>query len=53
MAAVDNNKPSDWAQASWDKAVKLGVFDGSGPQSPLTSEQYAVLLDRQGLLKLK
>ena len=43
--------PSDWARESWEKAVALGVFDGTDPRGPLTREQAAVVLDRLGLLE--
>lgn len=49
--ANDNSKPSAWAKASWEKATNLGVVDGKNPQSPLTREQLAVILDRLGMLK--
>lgn len=47
---TDSNKPSEWAEASWEKAVKLGIFDGTNPLNPLTREQAASVLDRLGLL---
>lgn len=50
-AAPEKPKASAWAAASWDKACKAGVFDGSSPQGPLTREQAAVVLDRLGLIK--
>lgn len=39
-----------WAAASWEKAKKKGVMDGTMPKSPLTREQFAVILDRLGEL---
>jgi N-acetylmuramoyl-L-alanine amidase CwlA len=41
---------SSWAKASWEKAVKKGIFDGTDPRGTLTREQAAVILDRLGLL---
>ena len=42
---------SGWAAASWEKAKKKGIMDGTMPKSPLTREQFAVILDRLGMLK--
>ena len=47
----ENDKPSAWAEESWKKAVEKKILDGESPQSPLTREQLAVVLDRLGLLK--
>lgn len=47
------DKPSPWAEEAWNKAVALGVFDGSNPQAPLTREQAALVLDRLGLISDK
>jgi len=41
---------SDWAKASWDKAVSKGIMDGTEPQGTVTREMLAVALDRCGLL---
>lgn len=41
---------SDWAQASWEKAVKKGVVDGTAPKGSMTREMFAVLADKLGLL---
>lgn len=46
-----SNKPSDWAKTPWEEATKNGIVDGSGPKSPLTREQFVVILDRLGLNK--
>lgn len=48
-----DNEPSEWAKEPWKKACndKNKLFDGTNPKGALTREQYAVLLDRQGLLK--
>ena len=43
--------PSDWASAAWNRAAATGVFDGTAPQSALTREQAALVLDRLGLLE--
>lgn len=42
--------PSEWAEASWSKAVKSGVLEDKEPKSPLTREQLAVVLDRLNLI---
>lgn len=47
----ETNTPSSWAKESWEKAVALGVFDGTDPRGPLTREQAAAVLDRLGLLE--
>ena len=47
------DQPSPWAKEAWELAVKLGIFDGTNPQGPLTREQAAVILDRLGLLEQK
>lgn len=40
-------KPADsWAKEAWDKACQKGLFDGTGPRSPLTREQAASVLER-------
>jgi hypothetical protein len=41
---------SDWAKASWDKAVAKGIVDGTNPKGNVTREMLAVILDRCGLL---
>jgi len=46
-----SNKPSDWAKEEWKKATENRIVDGSGPKSPLTREQFVVILDRLGLNK--
>lgn len=44
-------KPADnWAKEKWEKACDKGVFDGTGPRSPLTREQAATVFDRLHLL---
>ena len=42
--------PSGWAAGAWEKAKTNGVLDGSAPQSALTREQAALVLERLGLL---
>jgi hypothetical protein len=42
---------SEWAKASWAKAKKKGIMDGSSPKAYATREQIATILDRLGLLK--
>jgi len=42
--------PSDWAAEAWNKAVTMGVMDGTAPQGTVTREMLAVVLDRLGLL---
>jgi N-acetylmuramoyl-L-alanine amidase CwlA len=41
---------SDWAKSAWEKAKEKGIMDGSRPKSNLTREQFAVVLERLGLL---
>ncbi len=42
--------PAPWAAAAWEKAVSLGILDGSAPRGTVTREMLAVVLDRCGLL---
>lgn len=42
---------NEWSTAAWNKAVAAGVFDGNAPQSPMSREQAALVLDRLGLLE--
>lgn len=51
LSVANSNEPSTWAKASWEKAVKANVIDGTNPQETLTREQFAVILDRLGLVK--
>lgn len=37
---------SGWAGEAWQRAVDMGLLDGSSPRSPLTREQAAVLLSK-------
>lgn len=50
-AAKANQTVHDWAKESWDKAVELGIFDGTYPRNPLTREQAATVFDRMELMK--
>lgn len=45
-----SDKPSNWAERSWLKAVKKKVLDGTEPEGTVTREMLAVVLDRLGLL---
>ena len=49
--SLEDKAPSAWAQEAWTKAKAQGVFDGTMPQSPLTREQSALVLERLGLIK--
>ena len=49
-AAKAKKSASVWAKASWDKAKKKGIVDGSAPLSDATREQLAIILDRLNLL---
>lgn len=48
-----SNKPSEWAEASWKKAVENKIIDGTNPKGYLSREQMVVILDRVGLLDKK
>ena len=50
LESDEPDQPSSWAKEAWEKAVALGIFDGTNPQGNLTREQAAVILDRLGLL---
>lgn len=39
-----------WSAEAWAKAKAKGTLDGTAPQSPVTREQLAVILDRLKLL---
>lgn len=45
-AAVDA-----YAKEAWEKAKTNGLLDGTMPQSPVTRQQLAVVLERAGVLK--
>lgn len=46
----NENKCSDWASTSWEKAYNKSILDGTNPKSTLTREQLATVLDRLKLL---
>ena len=50
LAQLRTRSVSDWGSAAWNKAAAAGIFDGAAPQSALTREQAALVLDRLGLL---
>lgn len=50
ISAQKTKAVDEWAKDSWEKACRAGVLDGSAPQSPLTREQAAAVLDRLKLL---
>lgn len=41
---------SDWAKEAFEKATAAGIMDGTMPREPLTREQFAVILDKLGLI---
>lgn len=45
------NKASEWAKKSWEKAIAAGVTDGSRPQEAATREEVIAMLDCLGLIK--
>lgn len=47
---VDNNTPSSWAKAAWEKAIQKGIIDGKRPHDMATREEIIVMLDRAGVL---
>lgn len=50
LAAKGTKPPHDYAKEAWQAAVDAGIMDGTKPQSPLTREQFAVILQRLGLI---
>ena len=50
QAEKANQKPHPYAAEAWQSATDAGIMDGTKPQSPLTREQLAVILQRIGLL---
>lgn len=42
---------SAWASGAWKALTDAGITDGSAPQAPLTREQFAVMLQRLGLIR--
>lgn len=53
LAAKGTKPPHDYAKEAWQAAVDAGIMDGTKPQSPLTREQFAVILQRLGLIGKK
>jgi len=49
MQKVDQTV-SSWARESWQKAKLKGIVDGSNPKESLTRQEFAVILDRIGVL---
>lgn len=45
-----NQMPHAYASLAWKLAIEAGIVDGTKPQSPLTREQFAVILQRLGLI---
>lgn len=45
-----DEKVSDYAQTSWEKAIKKGIQDGKGAKNNVTEEQLMVFFDKLGLL---
>ena len=50
LAAKGTQQPHDYAKDAWKAAMEAGIVDGTKPQSPLTREQFAVILQRLGLI---
>lgn len=48
---MPSENAEDWAQGAWIKAYRKGTLDGTMPHEPLTREQFALVLDRLGLLE--
>lgn len=43
-------EPSDWGKEAFEKATAAGIMDGTMPREALTREQFAVILDKLGLI---
>lgn len=43
---TNTNLPSDWAAKDWKLAVDNGYFSNENPQSPITREQFAIVINR-------
>ena len=50
QAEKANQNPHPYAAEAWQAATDAGIMDGTKPQSSLTREQLAVILQRLGLL---
>lgn len=46
----EGRNASAWAADAWKALTDAGITDGSAPQAPLTREQFAVMLQRLGLI---
>ena len=46
----EGKNASAWAANAWKALTDAGITDGSAPQAPLTREQFAVMLQRLGLI---
>lgn len=46
----DLPQPAPWAAQAWERAVELGILDGTAPQGTVSREMLAVVLDRIGAL---
>lgn len=46
LEALQKKPANSWAKEAWDEACQRGLFDGTGPRSPLTREQAASVLKR-------
>ena len=46
----EGKNASAWASDAWKALTDAGITDGSAPQAPLTREQFAVMLQRLGLI---
>ncbi len=53
LKALHQEPVDSWAKKDWDEACKQGLFDGSGPRSPLTREQAAMVFERLIKMALK
>ena len=47
---IEVKNASAWASDAWKALTDAGITDGSAPQAPLTREQFAVMLQRLGLI---
>lgn len=42
---------AEWAKEAWQAAFDKGIMDGTRPLDPITRQEFAVVLDRLGLLQ--
>lgn len=47
---TEGKNTSDWAADAWKALTDAGITDGTKPQAALTREQFAVMLQRLGLI---